>query len=231
MKIACIIPTYNFLAGVKRIAHWISSEYHFLASDHRVVVVDDGSDPHYVREFNRLSKLENFTVLPSRGTRSLKDAILTGYDYVKDWEPEVIHIIETDALPQTATLQAMLRVYREARGKVGSVSPIYTWKGNNCYPTHKHWFSDPPARENFSTGSVREPGECGVPFLFSVWKPELFELMRDDSLPHLASLDSEFGKKIHQAGYRHLRVTNYTIEHWMGGKNSDAIKISQGLKP
>jgi hypothetical protein len=226
MKIACIIPTYNFLSGVKRISHWISTEYHHLAAEHRAVVVDDHSDSSNVKEFNRISSLENFTVLPSRGKQSLRDSILTGYDHVKDWKPDVIHIVETDAMPQTATLQAMLRVYREARGNVGSVSPIYTWGGKNCYPTHKHWFSDQPAREHFSTGPVREPGACGVPFLFSIWRPELFELMRDEKLPHLGHLDSEFGRKVHEAGYRHLRVTNYTIEHWMGGRNSDALKLS-----
>jgi hypothetical protein len=50
--------------------------------------------------------------------------------------------------------------------------------------------------------------------------------MRDENLPHLAHLDSEFGKKVHDAGYRHLRVTNYTIEHWMGGRQSGALKLS-----
>jgi len=227
MKIACIIPTYNFLAGVKRISHWISNEYHFLAAEQKIIIVDDHSDPKFSRDFTRLDTLENFKVVKSNGKRSLKDAILTGYDEVKDWKPDLINIIETDALPQTATLQAMIRVYKEARGNVGSVSPIYTWGGENCYPTHKHWFSDTPTRENFSTGPVREPGECGVPFLFSIWNPAVLELMRDENLPDIASLDSEFGKKVHRAGYRHLRVTNYTIEHWMKGRQSDAIKISK----
>ena len=226
MKIACIIPTYNFLEGVKRISHWISNEYHFLASEQKIVIVNDGSDPKYSRDFERLNKLENFRVVPSQGKQSLKHSILTGYEAVKDWKPDIINIIETDALPQTATLQAMIRVYREAKGNVGSVSPVYTWNGQNCYPTHKHWFSDTPAREHFSTGTVRDVGGCGVPFLFSIWKPELFELMRDEKLPHLAHLDSEFGKKVHDAGYRHLRVTNYTIEHWKGGRQSNALKLS-----
>jgi hypothetical protein len=227
MKIACIIPTYNFLQGVKRISHWITKEYHFLASEYRVIIVNDGSDPKYNADFNRLGKLENFSIIPSRGKQSLKHALLTGYDAVKDWRPDIINVIETDALPQTSTLQAMIRVYKEGRGNVGSVSPIYTWAGQNCYPTHKHWFSDSPAREHFSTGSVREPGLCGVPFLFSIWRPELFELMKDERLPDLASLDSEFGRKVHEAGYRHLRVTNHSIEHWMGGKQSEALKLSK----
>lgn len=226
MKIACIIPTYNFLEGVKRISHWISNEYHFLAAEQKIVIVNDGSDSKYAKDFNRLSKLENFTVISSQGSQSLKHSLLTGYDAIKDWNPDIINVIETDALPQTATLQAMIRVYREAKGNIGSVSPVYTWNGQNCYPTHKHWFSDSPARENFSTGPVRDVGVCGVPFLFSIWKPELFELMRDENLPHLAHLDSEFGKKVHDAGYRHLRVTNYTIEHWMRGRQSGALKLS-----
>jgi hypothetical protein len=226
MKIACIIPTYNFLEGVKRISHWITNEYHFLATEQMIVIVNDGSDPSHAHEFERLKKLPNFTVVDSIGHRSLKDAILTGYDIVKDWKPDLINIIETDALPQTSTLQAMIRVYKEAKGNIGSVSPIYTWDNKNCYPTHKHWFSDSPTRENFSTGNVREPGVCGVPFLFSIWNPVLFELMRDESLPHLGHLDSEFGKKVHNAGYRHLRLTNYTIEHWMKGRQSDALKLS-----
>jgi hypothetical protein len=227
MKIACIIPTYNFLEGVKRISHWITNEYHFLAAEQRIIIVDDGSDHRYAQDFERLNRLENFTVIKSRGRQSLREAILTGYDEVKDWNPDLINIIETDALPQTATLQAMIRVYKEAKGNVGSVSPIYTWDGENCYPTHKHWFSDSPTKENFSTGPVREPGECGVPFLFSIWNPILFELMRDKNLPNLASLDSEFGKKVHRAGYRHLRITNYTIEHWMRGRQSNAIILSK----
>lgn len=228
MKIACIIPAYNFVEGVKRISNWIAHEYHFLASEYRVALVDDHSDPYQSEEMKKIGRLDNFTVLTSKGERSLRKAILTGYDCItEDWVPDVVNIIETDALPETATLQAMLRVYREARGRVGSVSPIYTWGGNNCYPTNKHWFSDAPAKEMFSSGTVREPGECGVPFLFSIWNPDTFELMRDDSLPDLARLDSEFGKKVHRAGFRHLRVTNYTIEHWKGGRQSDAIKLSK----
>ena len=216
------------MEGVKRISHWLAHEYHFVSPDFRVVIVDDHSDSAHSIEMKKIARLENFRVITSRGKRSLRKAILTGYDaIVEDWKPDIVNIIETDALPETATLQAMLRVYREARGRVGSVSPIYTWGGNNCYPTHKHWFSDTPAKEMFSTGTVREPGECGVPFLFSIWNPEAFELMRDDSLPDLASLDSEFGKKVYRAGFRHLRVTNYTIEHWKGGRQSNAINLSK----
>lgn len=226
MKIACIIPTYNFLEGVKRISHWISREYHFSASEYKIIIVDDNSDPVYISDFNRLSKLENFYILPSIGFRSLRHSILTGYEYIKDWSPNLIHIIETDAIPSTVTFQAMLKVYKEA-DNVGSVTPIYTWKGENCYPTNKHWFCDNLTRENFSTGIVREPGLCGVPFLFSIWNPILFELMKDDSLPTLACLDSEFGKKVYNAGYRHLRIINYTIEHWMKGRQSDALNFSK----
>ena len=228
MKIACIIPAYNFVEGVKRISHWISHEYHFLASDYRVVIVDDHSNSYESEEMRKIGRLDNFTVVTSKGERSLRKAILTGYDVItENWVPDVVNIIETDALPETATLQAMLRVYKEARGRVGSVSPIYTWGGKDCYPTHKHWFSDVPAKEMFSTGTVREPGACGVPFLFSIWNPETFELMRDETLPDLAQLDSEFGKKVYRAGFRHLRVTNYTIEHWRGGRQSGALELSK----
>lgn len=227
MKIACIIPTYNFLEGVKRISHWISKEYHFSATEYKIIIVNDSSDLIYISDFDRLSKLENFYILHSTGFRSLRHSILTGYEYVKNWNPDLIHIIETDALPSTVTFQVMLKVYKEAKGNIGSVTPIYTWKGENCYPTHKHWFSDSPTRENFSTGLVREPGDCGVPFLFSIWNPVLFELMKDESLPHLAQLDSEFGKKVHNAGYRHLRITNHTIEHWMKGRQSNALNFSK----
>jgi hypothetical protein len=120
MKVACIIPTYNFLEGVKRIAQWISKEYHLSVSDYRIIIVDDHSDSIYRSDFNRLSKLENFHILSSSGIRSLRLSILTGYDYIKEWNPDLIHIIETDAMPLTSTFQAMLRVYQEAAGNVGS---------------------------------------------------------------------------------------------------------------
>jgi glycosyltransferase involved in cell wall biosynthesis len=89
MKIACIIPTYNFVEGVKRISHWITNEYHFLAAEQKIVIVDDGSDHRYVQDFERLNKLENFTVVKSRGRQSLREAILTGYDEVKDWKQQL----------------------------------------------------------------------------------------------------------------------------------------------
>ena len=227
MRIACVIPTYNFLQGVKRISHLITNEYHFLCSDYKVVVVDDNSDLSNSKDFDRISKLENFEIVKSNGERSLKEAILTGYDQVKDWNPDVINIIETDALPQTSTLQAMIRTYLEAGDKVGSVSPMYKWKNEYCYPTHKDWLVEPKAKEKFSSGDVREVGACGVPFLFSIWRPKLFDLMLDRNLPHLRSLDSEFGLKVHRAGYRHLRVVDSSVEHWGGGMQSGAIRISK----
>jgi len=227
MRIACIIPTYNFLQGVKRISHWISTEYHFFTSEYKILVVDDNSDLSNSKDFERLSKLENFEVIKSRGKRSLKDAILTGYDHVKDWNPDLINIIETDAIPQTNTMQALIRTYIEGGDRVGSVSPMYKWENEYCYPTHKNWLLEPKTPEIFSCGDVREVGASGVPFLFSVWRPELFELMKDESLPNLRSLDSEFGLKVHQAGYRHLRTLGVSIEHWKRGMQSGAIKISK----
>jgi hypothetical protein len=51
--------------------------------------------------------------------------------------------------------------------------------------------------------------------------------MKNENLPHIMHLDSSFGASVHKAGYRHLRITNHSIDHWMKGRQSNALKISK----
>tara|TARA_Y100000385_G_scaffold59022_1_gene57120 strand:+ start:426 stop:992 length:567 start_codon:yes stop_codon:yes gene_type:complete len=154
--------------------------------------------------------------------KSLKDAIWTGWnERDRSFIPDVVQIIETDAVPNMRCLNAMLRVYQEElSNQIGSVTPMYKWQGKFCYPTHNHWHRDPSYKRHPKLGHINNVGGCGVPFLYSLWRPNLMEYINRPSFKHLIHLDRDFGNHLHKMGYKHLRLTEHSVDHYGGGRKS-----------
>jgi len=115
----------------------------------------------------------------------------------------------------------MIHLFVERRDlyvQVASVSAMYKWKSEYCYPTHKHWFDDRLYEMNADFGKVTVTH--AVPFLFSIWNPICFEHLNNLNFREFVGLDTDFGKHLTSSGFRHLRLINYNIGHEGGGKNS-----------
>jgi len=133
-------------------------------------------------------------------------------------DPTVVMIWETDAVPDRTTLQAMLEVYLEERGsgKLASVSPMYKWQGRWCYPTHRHWHTDPIYKKHAKWGEVTRVH--AVPFLFSIWTPESLQYINREAFRPLVHLDSDFSGHLNSMGKLHLRLKQHSVDHWGGGR-------------
>ena len=126
-----------------------------------------------------------------------------------------------DAVPNIKCFLGMLNLYfEEVDNQVGSVTPMYKWKGEYCYPTHSHWHRDPTYKKHNQLGPINNVGGCGVPFLYSLWRPNLIEYINRPNFKTLIHLDRDFGNHIHKLGYKHLRMTNYSVDHYGGGRKS-----------
>ena len=149
----------------------------------------------------------------------------------KTFKPDVVHITETDADPNLKALKDMLHIYfEEEANQVGSVSPMYTWQGRECYPTHRHWSTDQIYKKHPHYGIIRKVGGCGVPLLYSLWRPLLLQSINQPSFPPFISLDSNFGRYVFGLGYKHLRVTGVSVDHVGGGKKSHPNRIGRSLR-
>lgn len=154
---------------------------------------------------------------------SLKHAISEGVKIGQSFLPTITAIWETDAEPNMITFSAMLDIFRQesfqSNVPVASVSPMYKWNGEYCYPTHRHWHTDPIYKKDERYGDIAKTH--AVPFLFSLWEPSLLEkYINRSEFRLLVHLDSDFGKFLSGIGFLHLRLKNYNIGHFSGGKKS-----------
>ena len=188
-----------------------------------MILINSHSNPRCV---TYLKKLEHaypwVSLVNSSVQRSLKDALWTGWNSRdRNFVPDVVQITETDAVPTISTLLPMLKLFFEEEDKqVGSVTPMYKWQGSFCYPTHNHWHNDPLYKRHPHLGPITNVGGCGVPFLYSLWRPNLIEYINKPQFKELIHLDRDFGNHIHQLGYKHLRMKNYSVDHHGGGRKS-----------
>ena len=152
--------------------------------------------------------------------RSLKDTLSIGYEVgLKRIKPSIISVWETDSNPTLSTFNKMIEVFlNEKSNGIASVSPMYKWNGNYCYPTHNHWLSDPIYKITESHGKLT----CvhAVPFLFSVWEPLVFKYIKNNDFRNFIGLDTDFGTFLSKKGYKHIRLRDYYVEHVGGGKKS-----------
>jgi len=129
--------------------------------------------------------------------------------------------METDAVPNYSTFLSMLSLFFEEKDKqLASVTPMYKWQGSYCYPTHSHWHTDKIYKRHSKFGPISDVGGCGVPFLYSLWRPNLMEYINKGDFKTLIHLDRDFGNHVHKLGYKHLRMKNYSVDHHGGGRKS-----------
>lgn len=196
MYVGVIIPVHNFDALVEENVAWCYRTYTRLGHECKVQVLSDIRGSKY--EF---SGKEN----------SLKNSILKAVQSMPN--VDCYNIIEADAIPNEEALRVMLQAY-QTLPQVGGISPVYKWKDRYCYPTHQHWFNDPVYQNG-----IRKVGTAGIPFLFSLWKPEALRMIDDPGLPEVYHLDTLLGKKVVKSGMSFYRMLNCEIEHYRGGRN------------
>ena len=223
MEITCIIPAYDYTEGVLNLSHWIKETFNILDIKYHVIVHNDNekltNDPVY-KIISQYSDFEIIHVV--KNTCDLKIPLKIASNYAIENNHDAVLVLESDAVPNIETFKKMLEVYNDPILKpLASVSPIYKWKNQICYPSNKRWFDVHDSLKHIynSAGTVVDVGLPGVPFLFSLWKPDILNMINDD-MPNMVGLDSYFGKKIAEKGYHHLRLLNYHVEHINGGKRS-----------
>lgn len=219
-----MVPVHNYAEGVVRLLKFVENNYAsiFGQDNFKVILINSHSDEKTCKVLETFKNFPWVSIYHSTVKGSLKDALWTGWKKRnREFVPDVVHISETDAVPTLKAFKQMLYVYFEEEDKrVGSVSPMYTWHGHNCYPTHRHWSTDPLYKRHPQYGIIRDVGHPGVPFLYSLWRPNLLENINQSAFPPFISLDSKFGNYVHGLGYKHLRVTSASIDHFGGGKKS-----------
>lgn len=218
MRIAAIVPVHRFVRLTGQICSWCQESYPRLFADYRVFVICDDPNSALVLAGLQQDKIE---VLTSPTRDSLKSSLIFGQNLAMRFGADVINVIEADAIPSFATLHAMAEAYLKLPA-AGAISPMYAWHGEICYPTHPHWYTDALVDASFpQLGEVREPGECGIPFLFSLWNPAALGLIsrNQSTLPHVYGLDGDLGRLVAEQGLRFYRLIDYTAGHFNGGFN------------
>ena len=223
-KLLQLVPVHNYREGVGKLLKFAENNYSSLFGEDnfKVILVNSHSDSRTVRSLTTFTQFPWVSLCNSTVEGSLKDALWTGWkNRDKAFKPDVVHITETDALPNLSTLKAMLSLYFEEENKqVGSVTPMYKWNGNFCYPTHAHWHKDPLYKKHPHLGQITNVGGCGVPFLYSLWRPQLLQYINRTAFKPLIHLDRDFGNHIHRLGFKHLRMKKYSVDHMGGGRQS-----------
>ena len=203
---------------MRRLKRFADSQLSSLVGDWHAVLIDNCSGPQEAAELRSMAG-GRWSYVHQPVPKNLKANFELGMrEGRKRIDPTVVMIWETDAVPDRTTLQAMLEVYREERGsgKLASVSPMYKWQGRWCYPTHRHWHTDPVYKKHARWGEVAKVN--AVPFLFSIWTPESLQYINRETFRPLVHLDSDFGGHLNNMGKLHLRLKQYSVDHWGGGK-------------
>lgn len=211
-----LLPVHNYLSGAARLLGFVRATL----ADAPVMVYNDGSDARYAPMWPRFEAM-GCTLRRGRGG-DLRLSLLAAAKSAQAGGHEAVLCCETDAIPFVSTLDAMLRLWEMRTDKVASVSPIYTWQGEPCYPTNPHWLREGRG----DCQNIREVDGIGrvanahaVPFLFSLWRPECL-LQINGAMPPLVSLDGTLGVHLSDAGWEHWRLLDHAVEHEFGGFQS-----------
>jgi len=220
-QLLLLIPIHNYLEGVQRLKAFADAELSGLVGDWYAVLVDNGSTPENASRLRSMAG-GRWGYVHQPVPKNLKINFEKGIEKGREMiDPTGVMIWETDAVPNRETLKAMLAVYREEKGsgKLASVSPMYKWQGRWCYPTHKHWHTDPLYKKHPIWGEVTKVH--AVPFVFSIWTPASLININgkgtEDFCPFL-QLCRDWGVKLTKEGKLHLRLKTHSIEHWGGGR-------------
>lgn len=227
MKVTAIVPVHDFVGGLADICGWLRDQLPAHCAQHQALIWDDGSEPRAAARVRDTA--ERFGLAWTRaegaGSGSLKRSLEHAARLALDRGHDAVLVCEHDAVPDDLTFACMLEVFRDPfREPLASVSPRYQWQGRDAYPTHPHWHTDGRheggRRDYPGIGTVTDVGAPGVPFLFSLWVPEVLAEVNRPEFPDVVSLDGTFGKYLHQQGYHHLRLIDVHIDHIGGGQRT-----------
>lgn len=198
---------------------FIKNNFNNLFESYHVCLIDNCSEQKTVSYLKSIND-PNVSFSQCKVQRSLKDTLNLGYTTGNARiSPTIVSIWETDSNPNLNTFLKMINLLIEERtNKVASVSSMYKWNGNYCYPTHPHWHTDPIYKKTEKYGEITTAH--AVPFLFSVWDSNVFRYIKNKEFRNFIGLDTDFGTFLTEAGYKHLRLKGYYIEHIGGGKKS-----------
>ena len=217
-QLLLLIPIHNYLEGVQRLKAFADAELSGLVGDWYAVLIDNGSTPENAAKLRSMAG-GRWGYVHQPVPKNLKINFEKGIEKGRTMiDPTGVMIWETDAVPNKQTLVAMLTIYSEEKGKgrLASVSPMYKWQGRWCYPTHKHWHTDPLYKKHPIVGEVTKVH--AVPFLFSIWTPASLQYINRQEFRPLVHLDSDFGQFVTSKDMNHLRLKAHSVEHWGGGK-------------
>ena len=219
MNTLVIIPVCNFI----ELLNTIITFYAVNLNEADIVVVDDGDKLAITPFFIDVKKEIAITVNTRHGY--LSQAYLDGMFVAENHFGKKYDLVitnEHDVVPTLKSLYACLEVFNRSLcvENVASVSTIYKWNHNDCYPTHPHWYNGTTLYEDKLCGEVKFVGMQGVPFGFTLWKEKALKLLSPNELPPIWKLDSEFGKFLFNKGYHHLRLTDFFVLHHNKGVKS-----------
>jgi len=218
-----LIPINNYIEGVNRLVQFAKDNLSNLFNEWKVILINNNSDDLTSKKLKDFSNDKNFIYVEQRVPKNLKLnfdlGIKVGNAYMN---PTIISIWETDAIPNIETFKSLLTVFVEERkNNIASVSPMYKWKGNYCYPTHSHWHTDPIYKKHNVFGEITKVH--AIPFIFSVWNPLHISRINSSETKDFCEflqLCRDFGKLLSSEGKLHLRLKSFNIDHVDGGKKS-----------
>lgn len=214
-----IIPVHEFADMLKRIVEFYKQ--HLEECD--IVIINDSK----VLKKCYIGALVDTKakVINSKSNRNLAGNILQAFDFAKESfgkEYDLIITNEHDVMPTVDALYACLSVFENKKVFNGfaSVSTLYKWNNEICYPTSKDWLNGWSIQNIPLVGDARVIGKQGVPFGFALWKPEAINQIREMSFDGVLYADTKFGEFLYKRGYHHIRLINYHVEHFNKGVKS-----------
>lgn len=199
---------------------FVKDNFDKIFTNWHVVLVDNLSNLDVSSKLKLICNNSRFSYVEQDKPMSLKLNLHLGFLHgVKMMpNPDIIGVFETDLEPNVETITAMKDlILTEIKNGCCSVSPMYKWRESYCYPTHKHWHTDPIYKKN-NFGTITKAH--AIPFLCSFWEPSHFSKINNKSFREFLHLDTDFGNFLTNKGYFHLRLKDMHAVHTGGGKQS-----------
>ena len=209
-----VIPVCNFWDLIPSIITF----YRRHLDEAKILIVNDCR-----RKSVDVSMWKNVEVVKSSYNKGLKGSLQTAYDYdIANVGSDVMIINEHDVIVNEITLYASLHLFENpVFSDFASVSPVYMHDKKMCYPSHPNWYKDKPQVSRADIGRIAKVMSQGVPFGFSLWRPNVFKDVVSKKFPNTWKLDYKFGKYVYEElGLCHMRMLDYYVEHFNEGVNS-----------
>lgn len=226
--LTCVIPVHNYIRCLPHLLTVLSQAFSDMALTYDIIIYNDSSHESVTREIDYFTDYPNCKVIHGdpEHAGTLKTPYYLGAQNALEHGHQAVFTCESDAIPSFDAISKMMHVFNHPqRMPIASVSPMYTWNGKFCYPTGSEWLHDGLAchegrYEDAIAGTVASVGKKGVPFLFTLWNPNLLLEINQEHFRSFMHLDTDFGGYAHGQGFHHLRLLDVNVDHEGGGKKS-----------